>query len=302
MAAAGLGSGLSAFKDMDAIQARQLMEMMKVEAPLDPVGSTEDRTIPGPAGEIPIRIYRPENATGPVPVVVFYHGGGWVIGNIESHDGGCRTLCHNSGCMVISVDYRLAPEAKFPAAADDCYAAVKWVAENAAALGVDPSRIAVGGDSAGGNLAAVVALMARDKGGPAIAFQMLIYPVTDHCYGTVSYRENANGYLLTEYSMRWFWGHYLNSDTDGLDPYASPLRAESLEGLPPALVQTAEFDPLRDEGEAYAARLKEAGVPVQFTRYNGLIHGYFGMSATLDAAKVAHQEAASALKSAFGLG
>ncbi|MBI2766832.1 MAG: alpha/beta hydrolase [Chloroflexi bacterium] len=301
MAGAGLGEGLNAFKNMGAVEARQMMEMMRVEAPLDPVGSTEDRTIPGPAGEIPVRIYRPEGATGTLPVLVYYHGGGWVIGNIESHDPACRTLCYNTGCVVISVDYRLAPEHKYPAAADDSYAAVKWVAENAASLGIDPARIAVGGDSAGGNLAAVVCLMARDKGGPPIAFQMLIYPVVDHCYGTESYRVNGNGYLLTELSMRWFWGHYLPSEVHGLEPYASPWRAESLAGLPPALVQTAEFDPLRDEGEAYAARLKEAGVPVQTKRYSGLIHGYFGMAATIDAAKVAHQEAASALKTAFNL-
>jgi acetyl esterase len=166
---------------------------------------------------------------------------------------------------------------------------------------VDPARVAVGGDSAGGNLAAVTTLMARDRGGPAIAFQLLIYPVTDHCYGTESYRANGEGYLLTELSMRWFWGHYLNNEVEGLDAYASPLRAQSLAGLPPALVQTAEFDPLRDEGEAYAARLREAGVPVQCTRYDGLIHGYFGMSAALDAAKRAHAEAATALRQAFGM-
>jgi len=300
MAAAGLSDGLSVMKDMPVPAVRQMMDQMRVPTPLDPVASVEDRKIPGPGGDIPVRIYRPEGGSGVLPVLMYFHGGGWVIGDLESHDVSCRTLCKNSGAVVIATDYRLAPESKYPAAADDCYAAVQWVAANAGALGVDARRIAVGGDSAGGNLAAVVCQMARDTGGPRICFQMLIYPVTDHSYGTRSYHDNANGYLLTELSMRWFWGHYLNNEIEGMEPYASPMRAKSLAGLPPALVQTAEFDPLRDEGEAYAAALKAAGVPVQCTRYDGLIHGYFGMHNAIDAAMRAHGEAAAALKAAFG--
>ncbi|MBK6661904.1 MAG: alpha/beta hydrolase fold domain-containing protein [Thermoflexaceae bacterium] len=300
MAQAGLADGLSVFRTMDAPQARAFMEMMRVEAPLDPVASTEDTVVPGPGGGIPVRVYRPENPpAGPLPALVYYHGGGWVIGSIDSADGACRTLCMNSKAVVISVDYRLAPEHKYPAPVEDAYEAFTWVAANAASLGIDPARIAVGGDSAGGNLAAVTALMARDRKGPAICFQMLIYPVTHHSYGTPSIRENGNGYLLTEASMRWFWGHYLTRDLDGMDPYASPLLAPDLSGLPPALVQTAGYDPLRDEGEAYAQRMKEAGVQVECVRYDGLIHGYFGMQARVDAARKAHDDAGAALRAAF---
>lgn len=201
--------------------------------------------------------------------------------------------------MVVSVDYRLAPEHKFPAAAEDSYAAAKWAAENAASIGVDPSRIAVGGDSAGGNLAAVVALMARDKHEISIAYQMLIYPVTNHSYATESYTENADGYLLTKDSMEWFWNHYLRNEEDGKNPYASPLQAKDLSGLPPALVLTGEFDPLRDEGEAYAERLKEAGVPVEAKRYDGMIHGFFWMPGVLEQGRKSIEQAADALNRVF---
>ena len=267
-----------------------------------PIAETRDLQASGPQGPIPLRLYQPLPAAqrkAPPPVLVYYHGGGWVIGSIDSADGACRTLCMNSKAVVISVDYRLAPEHKYPAPVEDAYEAFTWVAANAASLGIDPARIAVGGDSAGGNLAAVTALMARDRKGPAICFQMLIYPVTHHSYGTPSIRENGNGYLLTEASMRWFWGHYLTRDLDGMDPYASPLLAPDLSGLPPALVQTAGYDPLRDEGEAYAQRMKEAGVQVECVRYDGLIHGYFGMQARVDAARKAHDDAGAALRAAF---
>src|SRR5438093_2846493 len=225
--------------------------------PPEPLAAIEERRIPGLAGEIPLRVYTPETRA-PRPLLVFFPGGGWVIGTFETHAAVCRHLAKQSGAVVVAVDYRLAPEHKFPAAADDCYAATKWVAENAAALGGDAARLAVGGDSAGGNLAAVVSLMARDRGGPAIALQLLVYPVTNHAYDTASYRENADGYLLTRDSMVWFWNHYLRTAADGDNPLASPLRAKDLRGLPPAMVLTAEFDPLRDEGEAYAMRLQEA--------------------------------------------
>ena len=247
------------------------------------------------AGEIPVRIYIPE-AKGPMPLLVYFHGGGWVIGTLDTHDGVCRHLAKQSQAVVVSVDYRLAPEHKFPAAAEDCYAATCWAAQNAASLGADAKRLAIGGDSAGGNLAAVVALMARDRGEPKIAFQLLIYPVTDHAYETASYRDNADGYLLTKDAMVWFWNHYLTGAGDSSNPYASPLRAKSLAGLPPAMVVTAEFDPLRDEGEAYAAKLREAGVPVKLKPYDGLVHGFFSMIGFFDQAKQAVGDAAAEIR------
>lgn len=262
------------------------------------VAAVENRTVPGPAGALPVRIYTPAGS-GPFPVLVFFHGGGWVIGDLDTQDGACRALANGASCVVVSVDYRLAPESKFPAAPEDTYAATRWVAANAASIHGDPARIAVGGDSAGGNLTAVTAQMARDRGGPRLVFQLLVYPVTDGSCDTASYRDNADGYLLTKDMMLWFWNHYVRSDADRFNPLASPLRAHSLEGLPPALVQTAEFDPLRDEGEAYAAQLKEAGVPVKLTRYEGMIHGFFGMGSVIDRAKTAIAEAAAALRCAF---
>jgi acetyl esterase len=255
----------------------------------------ESRRVPGPAGEIPLRIYTPQGI-GPFPALVFFHGGGWVIGSLDTHDAVCRHLAKRAGTVVISVDYRLAPEHKFPAAPEDCYAATLWVAENASAIGVDARRLAVGGDSAGGNLAAAVSLMARDRKKPSIALQMLVYPVTDHSYDTASYRDNADGYLLTKDSMVWFWDHYLRNAGDGAEPYASPLRAQDLKGLPPAMVVTTEFDPLRDEGEAYANRLKQAGVPVKLKRYDGLIHGFFIMTGFFPQALQAVDEAAAEIR------
>jgi acetyl esterase len=200
--------------------------------------------------------------------------------------------------VVVSVNYRLAPEHKFPAALEDAYSATKWIAENAADLSGDSNRIAVGGDSAGGNLAASVSLMARDRHGPSIVFQLLIYPVVNHAFDTASYTENAEGYWLLRDDMRWFWNHYLRDEQDGRNPYASPLRAENLASLPPAFVITAEFDPLRDEGEAYAARLRESGVPVKLTRYDGMIHDFVNIG-ELSQSRVAIDEAAAELRKAF---
>ncbi len=262
------------------------------------MASEEDRAIPGPAGDIPVRIYRPTDATDH-SLLVWYHGGGWVIGDLDGADVNCRELAARSGSVVVSVDYRLAPESRFPAAHEDCYAATVWAAEHAAELGADANRLVVGGDSAGGNLAAVVSLRARDENGPAIRFQLLVYPVTDHNFETVSYRDNAEGYLLTRDGMIWFWGHYLGPDGDGAHPHASPLQAESLAGLPPAHVITAEYDPLRDEGEAYASRLQEAGVPTTHTRYAGQIHAFFNMHGVLDDATNAVEEAAQKVKAAL---
>ncbi len=254
------------------------------------VGSVVDRTVPGPAGEIAIRIYTPApHSGGTRAALVWFHGGGWVIGNLDGADYTCRAMTNRANCVVVSVDYRLAPEAKFPAAAEDSYTVTKWVADNAASIGVDAHRIAVGGDSAGGNLAAVVALMAKASSEPAIGYQALVYPVTNHSYETASYRENAEGYLLTKESMIWFWNHYLKTAADGDDPMASPMKATDLSGLPPAIVITAEFDPLRDEGEAYASRLKQAGVAVEATRYDGQIHAFYGNAAIDDGMKAIEQ-------------
>ena len=267
-------------------------------APGPEVGKVEDRTIPGPDGEIPVRIYTPEG-TGPFPGLAWYHGGGWVVGDLDSADPSARHLCVGANCVVVSVDYRLAPETKFPGAAEDCYAATQWLAANAASLNVDGSRIAVGGDSAGGNLAAVVSLMSRDRGGCEIAYQLLVYPVTERNFETVSYLDNGEGYQLSRDGMIWYWDHYLASDADAANPYAAPMQASSLSGLPPALVITAEFDPLRDEGEAYAQRLAEAGVPTTCTRYDGMIHGFYGMSAMVDKAREAVEQSAAGLREAF---
>ncbi len=259
--------------------------------------SVTDRTIPGPDGEIAIRAYRP-SAEASLPVLVYYHGGGWVIGDLDTHDHACRDLAAGSGCLVVSVDYRLAPEHVFPAAVDDSYAALEWVAENAGSLGGDPARLAVGGDSAGGNLSAVMCLLARDRGGPKISYQMLIYPAVDMNFAFASIDENAEGYVLTKDHMTWFRGHYMaGGDLD--DPRASPLLAESLEGLPPALIVTAEFDPLRDEGEAYGEALRKAGVPVQVTRYDGQVHVFFQLTPILEGGRAAMREACEALRSAL---
>jgi len=276
---------------------RQAMAAMPGSAPgaAEPVARVEDRTLPGPAGEIPVRIYAPSDVRG-LPALVYFHGGGFVIGDLETHDGTCRSLANAIGCAVVSVDYRLAPEHKFPAGPEDCYAATRWVAEKGAELGIDTSRIAVGGDSAGGNLTAVVALMARDRGGPSLRHQLLIYPVANHDFSTASYQQNRQGYLLSREMMRWFWNHYLARPEDGVNPYASPLRAASLAGLPPAHVITAEYDPLRDEGEALAARLRHAGVPTTQVRYDGMFHGFFSMAAMLDTAKRAVADAAAAVR------
>lgn len=261
----------------------------------EPVSKVEDLRIPGPDVLIPIRIYYPERAI-PSAALVYFHGGGWVVCNLDTHDVICRSIARQSGAVVVSVDYRLAPEHKFPAAVTDCYAATKWVAENAEALGIDPSRISVGGDSAGGNLAAVISLKSRDENGPDIASQALVYPVTDlSSFDTPSYREFADGYGLTAPEMEWFRAHYLARPEDGHSPHASPLLAADLRGLPPALVITAECDPLRDEAEAYAKRLNESGVPVWLTRYTGMIHPFFSMPGGVTKGREAIAEVAAAI-------
>jgi acetyl esterase len=266
--------------------------------PFEDVAAVADHRVPVAGGEVTVRAYSP-GGSGPHPALVYYHGGGWVIGDLDTHDGLCRSLTNAARCAVLSVDYRLAPEWKYPVAVEDSYAALTWVVANAARLGIDPRRVAVGGDSAGGNLATVMALMARERRGPALVHQVLIYPVTDHRLDTPSYVENATGYVLTREGMRWFWNHYLAREAEGREPHASPLRAPSLAGLPPALVITAECDPLRDEGEAYAARLRDAGVPVTLTRYSGMFHGFVRMTRILDKARTALDEIAGSLQKAF---
>jgi acetyl esterase len=263
----------------------------------EPVRHVTDRHLPGPGGDLPIRIYRPVDAAGPLPALVYFFGGGWALGSIETSDEICRALANAVPCQVITVGYRLAPEHKFPAAVDDCRTAVAWIAAHAAELGVDPDRLAVAGDSAGGNLAAVVTL---DRGGPALAAQVLVYPNTDHRGDTESMRENDDPAAFNRRSVAWYWGHYLASPDDGRDPRASPLLAEDLTGLPPALVITAEHDPLRDEGERYAERLRAAGVPVIATRYAGVAHGFFAMSGVVDAAREARAEVAAFLRTHLG--
>jgi acetyl esterase len=278
-------------------QARQSFDFRPLAGVPEPVARIEDTAIPGPCGDIPIRIYTPQG-DGPFPALMYCHGGGWVVGGLDTVDVPCRHLANRAGCVVVSVDYRLAPEHRFPAAVEDAYAAFRWLTEQARDLHVDASRIAVGGDSAGGNLAAVVALMARDRDGPQPYFQLLLYPVTDCALDTPSYLENADGYLLTRDSMAWFWNHYLG-DADRTHPYASPLRAENHHRLPPAFVVTAEFDPLRDEGEAYAHCLSAAGVSVESKRYDGTIHGFCWMPGVLGKGRVALDDAAAALNAAF---
>lgn len=245
------------------------------------------------AGSIPCRLYRP-SANTDLGLLVFFHGGGWVIGDLNSHDGVCRSLANKSGHAVLSVDYRLAPEHKFPAAFDDCVAAVKWAFDNAEALGIDNSRMAVGGDSAGGNLAAAVALAEVVP----LKFQMLIYPALDMRMESPSISENANAPILTKAVMAWFVAHYINGDADKANISASPMLAsdELLKKMPPAIVITAQYDPLRDEGEAYGKRLVENGVSTTITRYNGAFHGFFNMITILDDAQSAHAQASTLLK------
>ena len=266
--------------------------------PAQHVGAVADRALPGPQGPVRVRVYDPEGSVRPLPVLVYFHGGGWVYGSLDTHDGVCRALAARTPCVVASVDYRLAPEHRFPAAVEDAWAATAWVAEHAASLGADPGRMAVGGDSAGGNLAAVLALRARDRG-LSLALQLLVYPVTYCDLDRPSYLECASGYGLTRDAMRWFWEHYLGPSGEWSEPEASPLRATDLAGVAPARVLTAEYDPLRDEGEEYARRLAQAGVAVVSSRYDGLIHGFIRMPALIDRTEDGLDECAAALREAF---
>jgi acetyl esterase len=290
---------LKPFRDSSPAEARESMRSRTAAlGPFEEVPAVADHRVPVTGGEITVRVYKPAGM-GPQPVLVFYHGGGWVIGDLYTHDGICRSIVNAAGCAVASVDYRLAPEFKYPVPVEDSYAGLLWVVANATRLGLDSARIAVGGDSAGGNLAAVMALLARDRRGPRLLLQILVYPVTNHDFGTASYRENGTGFVLTTDDMRWFWRHYLSREEQGREMTASPIRAKSLADLPPALVITAGCDPLRDEGDAYAARLRDAGVAVTLTPYPGMFHGFLRMTRILDQSRVLLDEIAGALKKAL---
>jgi len=287
--------------EMDVATARALREQQKL--PPGPAADVSERRIPGPGGDLAIRSYRPLDAKAPAPLgaLVYFHGGGFVLGSLDSHDAVCRQLAVDAGCAVFSVDYGLAPENKFPRAVLDAFEATRWVHAHAAELGIDAARVAVGGDSAGAALATAVAMLAKREGGPALAFQLLLYPVTDlRSVDTPSYLENANGYFLTRSAMVWFREHYLARLEDRDDPLASPLASSDLGGLPPALLITAEYDPLRDEGEAYARALQAAGVPCTLTRYDGAIHAFASMYAYIDLGRAALNESAAALRAAVG--
>ena len=298
MAAAG-GKPLeeSRPEEVRATRAQNAEAMAALAGPEQPVARVEDRTIPGPGGPIPVRVYWP-TVGKKLPALIYLHGGGWVFGTIGNVDRNCRVLANSANCVVINVDYRLAPEHKFPAAAEDSYAVLTYTASHAEEFGIDPARIAIGGDSAGGNLAAVACLMARDRGGPKPVFQLLVYPVTDYDDDSPSMTEN-DGVFLSRAAIRYFWNHYTASPEDARNPYASPLQAQTLEGLPPAFVITAECDPLRDQGQAYARRLEAAGVPTASKCYDGAIHVFFQMSAVIDSGKQAVADAAAALHKAF---
>jgi acetyl esterase len=262
--------------------------------------AVEEMTVPGPAGEIPARLYRPKGAPDPAPLLVFFHGGGWVFGDMDTHDHVCRALADAAKCLILSVDYRLSPPDKFPAAVEDCLAATAWAHAHADGIGADPERIAVGGDSAGGNLAAVVAQSARDAGSPPLVFQLLIYPATDFTADTESMRTNGEGYLLTKAAIDWCKETYLRDKADETDPRASPLLAKDFSGLPDALVITAEYDPLRDEGSAYAEALADAGCGVVYREYDGMVHGFMRMGALVDRANEAIEDSALTLRHVFG--
>ena len=289
--------GVPPFECMTVPQAREAAgAFLDLQPPAEDVASVGDRTLPGPDGaEVPVRVYTP-SGTGPRGVLVYFHGGGWVIGDLETVDRPCRTLANELDAVVVSVDFRRAPEHRHPAAFDDCWAATRWVAEHAGELGADPARLVVGGDSAGGHLAAAISLAARDRGGPAIAAQLLIYPVTDFAFTTGSYADNGEGYLLQRATMQWFWAHYLGAQDPGKDATAFPARAESFVGLPPAFVATAEYDPLRDEGEAYAHALRDAGVEVTARRYDGMVHGFLWTLGATPAGRPVIDDAVAALR------
>lgn len=305
-------SPLPAYYDVPPAVARRLYRDTRGALTPDPpaMESVQLLLAPSPAGSsgglaagpVPVRAYRPRGAGKDevLPALVYYHGGGWVIGDLDTHDVVCRTLANGARCAVFSVEYRKAPEAPFPAGVDDSFAALAFVSQNSNSLKINPKQIAVGGDSAGGNLATVMALMARDAGGPEISFQVLIYPGCDQRMGHDSIQRNAEGYLLTKKSMEYFRSHYLPDRKDWLDWRASPLLAKSLKGLPPAYVITAGYDPLVDEGKEYAERMKQEGVAVEYKNHPDMVHGFITMGRVLDTANTALADCAAALRKAWG--
>ncbi len=289
------------YETLDPLLAREMAKGMQAQRPAgEPVAKVEDRQIPGPGGRLALRIYTPVGV-GPFPVLVFLHTGAWLMGGLDIQDPLCRRITNGAGCIVVAVDYRLAPENPFPAAVEDSFAATKWVAEHAAEFGADPARVAVGGDSAGGNMTAVVALMARDQGGPHLVFQLMLFPATDFRLNTPSIEEFAEAHnSVSKAEMIWIAKHYLPNSADITHPFASPLLAPSLAGLPPAFIMTAEYDGLRDEGELYGKRLQEAGVPAKVSRYDGMIHDFLDLFEEPGNRGVA--EIASVLRTAFETG
>ena len=292
--------GFADFREVTPAVARANAVAAKATIPADqePVGEITERNIPGPAGEIPIRIYRP-TTEGPHPLIMLFHGGGWVIGDLDAEDSTSRGLVNRVNAVLISVDYRMAPEVRFPGAPEDCYAATVWTVEHAEELGIDASNLAVAGTSAGGNLSAAVALMARDRGGPVIKHQVLFCPVIDHNFERPSVIANAEGYGLTRDGMIWFWDQYIGPDGDPLHPYASVIRAKDLSGLADATVIAAQYDPLLDEAADYAAALKAAGNDVTFTEYAGMTHGFNGSFGLIDDAVKACDEASAGILRSF---
>jgi acetyl esterase len=295
-----LAAGVPPLRGLSVAEARQQeLETVRAAArPPEPVAEVQDTAIPGPEGEIPLRIYRsqPEHAQ---PVLLWFYGGGWTLGTLEAADPVCRRLANATPCAVVAVAYRLAPEEPFPAAVEDCWAATRWVSEHGGEHGLDGGRIAVGGPSAGGNLAAATALLAREEGEPPLALQVLVYPVLEHNRETASMRESSDPVLFDRQDVAWCWAQYLAREADGASPLASPLRARDLGALPPALVITAEGDPLRDEAELYAERLQAASVPTELVRFDGMAHGFFSSADVLAEAREAQELAARALRRAF---
>ena len=291
--------GLSDLHSAGVEKARSFGDgLVLPEEDLPRIASVENRTIPGPGDQLRVRVFRPRE--GFLPALMWFHGGGWVLGSLDLAEMNCRRLAIDADCVVVSVDYRLAPETPFPGAIRDCLAATTWVHDNAVDLGIDPGRIAVGGDSAGGNLAACVAYAARDYKLPLV-FQLLVYPVIDADFDRTSYLDCSEGLLLTRSAMIWFWDQYVPDPADRSNPHVAPIQASNLSGLPPALIMTAEFDPLRDEGEAYGEALNEAGSIVETIRYEGVIHGFFNMltEEPVDEIIAASQDAVAALRRAF---
>src|SRR4051812_19851090 len=291
--------GAKPFEELSVPDARLAARAFAdLQGPPEEVASIEHHFIPGPTADLPVRIYTPEG-DGPFPALVYLHGSGWVVLNIEICDTTMRALANSTGCVVVAVNYQKAPEHPFPIPFEDAWAGLLWTVEHADELDVDNARIAVIGDSAGGNLAAAVAVRAREEHGPKIAFQGLIYPAVEHGWDTASAHENAEGYLLQRESMHWFWDHYIPDKSVVDDWRVSPLKAADHSGLPPAFIATAEFDPLRDDGRHYHAKLHDAGVPVTYVEYDGMIHGFYWMQGVCDAARRLHEDLAEAVREAL---